>query len=419
MNAPSRRALAMTALIVAGEAAFLLPFVVARVFRPTLLDVFGLTNLELGTAFSVYGIVAMAAYVLGGPLADKFSARTMLAIALASTGAGGLVMMADPSLPTLIILYAYWGITTIALFWAPLIRATREWGSDESQGRAFGLLEGGRGLLAAAMGLIAVTLFAALLPAESETASFAQRTHALRQVILLFSAMTCGAALLVWLALPKRGASQTGQQPQLTLSGIARVLAMPSVWLQAAIILCAYVGFKATDDFSLYAYDVIDLNEVDAARAGVVSLWMRPFAAIGAGYLADRIGAVPMTVGSFVMLAAGSLVMASGVIGAGMVWIFLLTIICSSIGIFALRGLYYAIMQVGKVPMAFTGCAVGFASFIGYTPDVFMGPLMGYLLDRSPGIAGQQHVFWVVSAFALVGLVASYIFSRVTRPKIP
>jgi MFS family permease len=415
MNAPSQRVLAMTALIVAGEAAFLLPFVLARVFRPTLLDVFDLTNLQLGTAFSVYGIVAMAAYVLGGPLADKFSARTMLAIALASTAAGGLIMMAGPTLQTLVILYAYWGITTIALFWAPLIRAAREWGSEQSQGRAFGLLEGGRGLLAAVTGLIAVTLFAALLPAGSETASLAQRTEALRQVILLFSAITFGAALLIQLALAKRNPSQRGQQPQLTLSGITRVLAMPSVWLQATIILCAYVGFKATDDFSLYAYEVIGLNEVNAAQAGVVSLWVRPAAAIGAGYLADRLGPVPMTVSSFVLLAAGSLVMASGVIGAGMVWVFLLTIVCSSMGIFALRGLYYAIMQDGKVPMAFTGCAVGLVSFIGYAPDVFMGPLMGYLLDQSPGVTGQQHVFWTVSGFALVGLIASYLFYRVTQ----
>ena len=199
------------------------------------------------------------------------------------------------------------------------------------------------------------------------------------------------------------------------LSGTARVLTMPSVWLQAAIILCAYTGFKATDDFSLYAYNVVGLNEIDAARASVVSLWVRPVAAIAAGYLADRLGTIPLTISSFVILAAGSLVMASGFIGAGMVWIFLLTIVCSSMGIFALRGLYYAIMQDGKVPMAFTGSAVGFVSCIGYTPDVFMGPLMGYLLDASPGAVGQQHVFWLVNGFALAGLVASCLFSRVAR----
>jgi nitrate/nitrite transporter NarK len=415
MNAAPGRGLSIAALIVAGESIFLLPFVLARVFRPTLLDVFGLTNLELGTAYSVYGIVAMAAYFFGGPLADKFRARTMLAVALASTAAGGLVMMTVPPLSTLVILYAYWGITTIALFWAPLIRATREWGSDDSQGRAFGLLDGGRGLLAAMMGSFMVTLFATLLPADSETVSLAQRTETLRQIILLLSAITCGAALLVWLALPKRDSSRPGEEPQLSRSGIAHVFAMPSVWLQAAIILCAYVGFKAIDDFSLYANQVIGLNEVNAARAGVVSLWIRPVAAISAGYLADRIGAPTMTTSCFVMLAAGSLVLASGVIGSGMVWMFLLTIICSSIGIFALRGLYFAIMQEGKVPMAYTGCAVGLVSVIGYMPDVFMGPLMGYLLDQSPGAAGHQHVFWLVSGFALLGLIASYLFACITR----
>ena len=96
MNAAPGRGLSIAALIVAGESVFLLPFVLARVFRPTLLDVFGLTNLELGTAYSVYGIVAMAAYFFGGPLADKFRARTMLAVALTSTAAGGLVMMTVP-----------------------------------------------------------------------------------------------------------------------------------------------------------------------------------------------------------------------------------------------------------------------------------------------------------------------------------
>jgi len=120
-----RRGLTIAALIIAGESVFLLPFVLARIFRPTLLEVFDLTNLELGTAYSAYGIVAMAAYFFGGPLADRFPARALLAIALVSTAAGGVVMMTVPPLSTLVVLYAYWGVTTIALFWAPLIRATR------------------------------------------------------------------------------------------------------------------------------------------------------------------------------------------------------------------------------------------------------------------------------------------------------
>lgn len=417
-----RRWLIIAALIVAGESVFVLPFVLARVFRPTLLDVFGLTNLELGAAFSVYGLVAMAAYFLGGPLADRFPARAMLATALVSTAAGGLVLATVPPISVLVPLYAYWGITTIALFWAPLIRATREWGGDNSQGRAFGLLDGGRGLLAAVMGSITVAVFTALLPGDYETVSLAQRTEALRAVILVACAVTCGAALLVWVVLPKndleRDAGRSSETPHLSLEGVRRVLAMPAVWLQGAIILCAYTGFKAIDDFSLYAHEVVGLDDVDAAKAGVVALWVRPVAAIGAGYLADRFGAPAMTILCFALLAAGSVTLASGVIGAGMVWMFLITIVCSSMGIFALRGLYFAIMGDGKVPLAYTGSAVGFVSLIGFTPDVFMGPLMGYLIDRSPGVTGHLHVFWVVSGFALLGLVASYAFSRVTRAPV-
>lgn len=411
----ARRVFSIAALVIAGESVFLLPFVVARVFRPTVLDVFDLTNLELGTAYSVYGIVAMAAYFFGGPLADKYPARILMTIALASTAAGGLVLMAVPSFETLMGLYAYWGVTTIALFWAPLIRATRQWGGEKEQGRAFGFLDGGRGLLAASMGLIMVLLFAGLLPADTEAATLAEKTQALRRIILVLSGMTFAAAVLVMLALPRSDPSETAANQPLSLKGVARVAAMPTVWLQAAIILCAYAGFKAIDDFSLYANQVVGLDQVDAARAGVLSLWIRPFAAVGAGLLADRIGAATMTVSSFTLLAFGSLFLASGMIGSGMVFVFLLTIVCTSMGIFALRALYFAIMREGKVPPAYTGAAVGLVSVIGYTPDVFMGPLMGYLLDQSPGPAGHQHVYWVVTGFALLGLLASWRFARSTR----
>ena len=112
----SRRVFALLALIVAGESIFFLPFVLPRVFRPTILEVFGLTNYELGTAFAVYGVVAMVAYALGGPLADFFCPRKLLAIALISTSLGGILLWCIPSLTTLKFIYGYWGFTTIPCF---------------------------------------------------------------------------------------------------------------------------------------------------------------------------------------------------------------------------------------------------------------------------------------------------------------
>lgn len=415
-RAKTRRWLGLLALIAAGETIFFLPFVLARVFRPTLLEVFGLTNFELGTAFALYGIVAMAAYLLGGPLADAFRPRNLISTALVMTAAGGLVLVFIPSLASLKWLYAYWGFTTIALFWAALMRATREWGGEMRQGAAFGLLDGGRGLLTALTGSLMVAIYASLIPEDVSSATLEQRTEGLRQVILWMAGMTVATAAVVWFALPSGKGAAARKPASYDFRGVLQVLRMPTVWVQAFIIICAYVGFKATDDFALYASDVLELDEVQAAKAGTVSLWVRPVAAIAAGYLADRLGAGWMTIVSFVLLAIGSLVLGSDIIRPGMLGLFLMTIVCASLGIFALRGLYYAIMKEGKVPLAFTGTAVGLVSVVGYTPDIFMGPLMGHLLDRSPGPEGHRHLFLVVFGFALAGLAGSILFRHLSHP---
>ena len=244
------------------------------------------------------------------------------------------------------------------------------------QGAAFGLLDGGRGLLTAVTGSIMVVIYASLIPEDVASATLPQRTRALQQIIFILVGMTGLAAIFVWFALPTSKNGQPSKLADFNFRGVVHVFKMPTVWLQAFIIICAYVGFKATDDFSLYASDVLKLNEVESAQAGTVSLWVRPIAAIGAGYLADRSSAGWMTVVSFALLAVGSLILGCDLIQSGMLGVFLLTIICASLGIFALRGLYYAIMKEGKVPLAFTGSAVGLVSVVGHA-RYFHGPIDG------------------------------------------
>ncbi len=59
------------------------------------------------------------------------------------------MLAGNPSFAAFKWLFAYWGFTTIALFWSDLIKATRDWGGESLQGAAFGLLDGGRGLVTA------------------------------------------------------------------------------------------------------------------------------------------------------------------------------------------------------------------------------------------------------------------------------
>ena len=407
--------LILAALIAAGEAAFLLPFVLARVFRPTFLDVFGISNFELGTAFSLYGIVAMVSYFAGGPLADRFSARKLMTVALGATGIGGVVLAGIPSIKVMNVLWAAWGMTTILLFWAAMIRSTREWGQLSGQGKAYGFLDGGRGLLAAAVASISVLIFSSLLPDRTTTPiTVEQRELAFRSVIWIFTGLTIAIALLVWKIIPDTKPTQnTSTRTKFSLQGIKSACQMPVVWLHAIIVVCSYVGYKATDDFSLLARDALAFDDVQSSSVGALGFWVRAIAAIGAGYLGDRFESSRVIAWSFCILITGSLMIASGV-AINLAWMLIITIVATSAGIYALRGVYFALLEEGCIPLATTGSAIGVVSFIGFTPDVFMGPLMGILLDRSPGTLGHQHVFATVAIFGFIGLGATIMFRRVT-----
>jgi MFS family permease len=238
----SQQLLAIFALIVAGEAIFILPFILVRVFRPTILAVFNINNLELGIVFSVYGVIAMISYFFGGPLADKFPAKKLMAVALFATAIGGIVLTNIPKLTELKILYGFWGATTIFLFWAALIRATREWGGSTKPGIAFGLLDGGRGLTSAVISSLAVAIFAFFLPDNVASSTLEQKTIAYRNVVLFISVFLFLVAILVYFALPNsKLKDQHSTNSFITTKGLVKIIRMPVVWLQAIIILCAYV----------------------------------------------------------------------------------------------------------------------------------------------------------------------------------
>jgi len=399
---PLRRALVLGALIVAGEAIFTLPFVLPRVFRPTLLEVWDIDNTTLGAAFSAYGVVAMASYALGGPLADRFPVRRMMTLALLVTASGGLVAAAGPAPTTLIALYAGWGVSSILLFWAGLLRATREWGGEAAQGRAYGLLDGGRGLVAALFSTLAVMAFAALGGDDDP----AVRARAFRWVILGASALTVGAAVWVWAVVPEPPARARTPWRWRDLGALLR---RPTLWLQALIVVCAYVAYKGTDDLSLLVSDVLAYSDVQSASVGTLAFWIRPAAAVAAGLAADRFGGWRTVAASFALLLVGDLAVSWGAMGA-LQGALLAGVVGTSVAVYALRGVYFALLAEGGVPVALTGTAVGVVSVVGYTPDVFFGPLMGWILDRSPGAEGHRDLFALMAAFAAAGLLASLAF---------
>lgn len=402
----------LTLLILAGEAVFILPFLLPRIFRPTILEVFELDNVAIGLCFSVYGIVAMISYLFGGPIADKYPPRKLMATALWMTALGGLVFATFPSFGVLKILYGYWGFTTIFLFWAPMIKAARVWGGVGSQGKAFGFLDGGRGLTGALFGLLGVFIFSFFISDHVDTATFEDRRAAFKYVIYCSSIIITIVGILTWCFMKPHMDENEIQLDSIATKQIRTVLKLPAVWLLMIIILCAYVGYKITDVLSQYANEVMQYDQVKSAKVGTFIQFLRPASGILLGLLVDRFKITLWLVYSFVATIIGGVLFATGAIEPSTTGLYVLSVIVIAVGVYGARALYFGVMKDGKIPLVYTGTAVGMISLVGYTPDIFAGPAYGYLLDTYPGELGYKYVFWMLTGFAIVGGVAAVIYHR-------
>ena len=397
------RYVTMLALIIAGEIVFGLPFHTARFFRPTLLEVFGFTNTQLGDLFAVYGITAMLSYFPGGALADRFPARSLLTASLFATAAGGLCMAAIPSALPMALIYGFWGVTTIFLFWGALIRATREWGGKTTQGLAFGVLEGGRGLVAALIASLALAIFAAIMPVNVALASDDVRRTGMQSIILVYTAAAFVAGVLTWFTVPVPEAQ--GYRHPNPLQGMAAVLRRPVIWAHAAVIVCAYCGYKGLDNYSLYAAQVLGMDEVRAAALSTYGGWIRPFAAIIAGIVADRVNAARSIGVAFGVLTISWLLLGLSSADAAALDLVYLNLFVTFFAVFALRGIYFALLEENRTPPHLTGAAVGLVSLVGYTPEIFFAPITGRILDASPGIVGFRHYFLFLAGISILGML--------------
>ena len=406
----------LVALVIAGEAVFSLPFHIMRFFRPTVLEVFQISNTQIGQVQATYGVIAMLSYFLGGPLADRFEAKNLLALSLIITALGGFYYATIPDMQGLTLLFAFWGGSTILLFWGALIKATRAWGGDQRQGSAFGLLEAGRGLFAAILVSIAIGILSWSVPADLETLSAPERRAALQQIIYLYIGGTMLAAVCVLAFVPYSQGDEFPAKRKLQLgSRLKAIFQNKLIWPQMLIVVSAYVAYKGVDNYVLYAVQGYNLDEVSGAKIGALTGWTRPIAAVIAGYLANRYLASRVVTASFLMLIMGYSLFTFMTPHYGLYNILLVNVVFTSLAVYALHAIYFALLAESQIPLNVTGTAVGVVSVIGFTPDIFVAPGMGWLLDNHATVVGHQLVFASLGVFSIIGFVAALVFIKYTE----
>ncbi len=404
-----RHWLVMGILCFSGGIIFMLPFL-REVYYIPMQEAFGYDNTQMGVLMSVFGAASLLAYFPGGWIADRYSPRKLMAGALLATGLGGLYFSTFPSYLISILIHGFWGACVSLVFWGAMIKATRAWAPPEEQGRAFGILEGGRGVAEVLSSTVFLAIFAWL----------GSNAEGLSQVIMLFALTNIALAVMAWIVLDDDPGGRTRDaQDSVGFSEVLEVLKMPVVWLISLVVLTAYSAYWGSYYFAPYASDAYGLSVVLGGAVGVGKMWLKPFAAVGAGFVADKIGVAKTVFGFFLIMTAGFVVFSLLPGGEGYLIIMLVNAAIVSMAIFALRGIYFALLEDGGVAPAVTGTAAGIISAIGFTPDVFMPLVGGLLLDAYPGAEGYRYFYLVIAILCAVGSVAAWLLVGKSAQAVP
>ena len=87
----------------------------------------------------------------------------------------------------------------------------------------------------------------------------------------------------------------------------------------------------------------------------------------------------------------------------------------AALSIFALRGIYFALLDEQGIPKSVTGTAAGAASLIGFTPDIYMPVLSGAILDSFPGLPGYRILFGGAAVVGALGVIAAWTLFRTRK----
>jgi len=390
----------MTVISISGGMIFFLPFL-QEVYYIPLANALSLSNTQVGSLMSAFGTTSMICYFPGGWLADRVSPRKLITTSLLGTGAAGLYFATLPSYQISLVIHAVWGVSVTFLFWGAMIRITRNWAPAEEQGRAFGILETGRGLAEVISSVVLLAVFAALGSGES----------ALAAVIAQGSAFTLLLGVLAWLVLEDDvgRTDDSEDKPKVGLKEIIDTLKMPIVWLIGTVIFTGYCAYWGTFRFTSYSSDIFMLSVTIAATISVGKMWLKPLAAIVAGFIADKFGIAKSVAFLFFVLIASFTFFAILPGASNWLPVMLVNVGVASLAVFAMRGIYFALLEEGGIPIAVTGTAAGIVSTIGFTPDIFMPLLGGVLLDTYPGATGYRYFFLTTAAICAVGFAASLL----------
>lgn len=122
----------------------------------------GLSHTQIGTAMSIAGLISTFGFLASIYLTDRISKKIMIPASLIGICLCGLWLSTFPSYPIFLAIYFLLAICADMLYWPTMLKTVRLLGNEDEQGRMFGILEAGRGLMDTIVAFCALGIFSAM-----------------------------------------------------------------------------------------------------------------------------------------------------------------------------------------------------------------------------------------------------------------
>ncbi|NCC75927.1 MAG: MFS transporter [Clostridia bacterium] len=411
-----RRYLQFALIVLAAGAIY--PVIYLRTnYQVTLLEVFNLSQAQLNNFYSMLGIAYIIGYIPSGLLADKISGKWLIGISLLGVSLCGFWFAQVPGTGAVNAIFFLWGIFSVFTFWSSHMKIVKLLSSEKDEGRFFGILDGGRGVVEALMASVGLAVFASVLGGSE---AIADKKAAMVSVITLYSAITLVAAVLILIFVDSDKklialSGNTGERAEsekFHLKDVGLLLKNKYVYLMGGIIFMGYAVFWTVYYIGGFLQTNKMMDAVTVASITVIILWMRPVGGFLGGIFADKIGK-PKTngialAGAALFLVAAALLPLTGMgISAAVVVL--------GIFLYAIRGTYWSFLGMSKIPTAMMGTAIGLISFIGYLPDIILPQMNTYLWNTFGDQGGYVAYFIVSAVFGVLGIAIIAIYASLNQ----
>jgi len=407
----------MTVFIVAiaGGLITKLPYLRETYMEP-LQQATGATKTQLGLIMSAYGIVNFICYFPGGILADRFSSKKLIVISCIGTALAGLWYWTMPGFVWLMVIHAIFAVTTVFTFWAAMVKSVNRLGGPEEQGRLFGTLEGGRGLIGtlAAFGSVAVFGMAV------------DDIGGMKNAILYYSILLIIAGVLAAIFMENDTPAKVTEKQKnpLNLKDFMAVAKMPRVWLCGALGICNYSALIFHGYVTGYLSEAFGLSATVVANLSVIrTYFMMMVGAIVAGLISDKIGSrIKFIQYAFIGMAVFATVYIAIPAGAGAVPLIVANFICYGMCLYSIKALYFSTIDEVLVPKKLAGTASGIISLVTYAPEIFLYTVSGNMVDKYAGTAtplqGYIHCFIAMAVLSVIGFICGFILLRMNKKAV-